>query len=196
MKYSRQHLLFYFVPQCYKHIVCNKTIFFLLSITLRGWRGVCKQSGGSIWGSIRPGSTSSTSCPTVKVKTDRHINKKLNCPKYPKSFQCKQSLDCHMLTKHTKKANVCHSWELCDKTFVAKVALENPLRFVHSDERKFSCDQCKTKFKKRKHLHNHALYVYGFNQKKEDYWQDLPKKDFECDLCKSKFIRKQIWKPM
>ena len=141
---------------------------------------------------VRPGSTSSTSCPTVKVKTDRHINKKLNCPKCPKSFQCKQSLDCHMLTKHTKKANVCHSWELCDKTFVAKVALENHLRFVHSDERKFSCDQCETKFKQRKHPHNHSLYVYGFNQKKEDYWQDLPKKDFECDLCKSKFIRKQI----
>ena len=119
-----------------------------------------------------------------------HFNKKLKCPKCPKSFQCKQSLDYHMLTKHTKKANVCYSCELCDKTFVAKVALENHLRFVHSDERKFSCDQCESKFKQKKHLHNHSLYVHGLNQKKEDYWQDLPKKDFECDLCKSKFIRK------
>ena len=34
------------------------------------------------------------------------------------------------------------------------------------------------------------LNVHGLDQKKEDYWQDLPKNSFECEICKTRFIRK------
>ena len=32
--------------------------------------------------------------------------------------------------------------------------------------------------------------VHGLNQRKEDYWQDLPRKTFECETCEAKFQRK------
>ena len=34
------------------------------------------------------------------------------------------------------------------------------------------------------------LHVHGLNEKKEDYWQDLPNQYFECESCGTRFIRR------
>ena len=34
------------------------------------------------------------------------------------------------------------------------------------------------------------LHVHGLDERKEDYWQDLPKTCFECEACDTRFIRK------
>ena len=119
-----------------------------------------------------------------------HKHNRMSCPKCDRSFQCKQSLDYHLLTKHSKTTPPTHTCQICDKTFVAKVSLDNHNKFFHSDERKFSCNQCESTFKQRKNLNRHVFHVHGSNERKEDYWQDLPKILYECEHCKVKFTRK------
>ena len=34
------------------------------------------------------------------------------------------------------------------------------------------------------------LHVHDSDEKKEDYWQDLPKINFECETCRVRFVRK------
>ena len=128
--------------------------------------------------------------------TKRHINlehknKKLKCEKCIKSFQCKESLSYHELTNHAIIAPSSHCCEICEKTFLTKVGLRNHMKFTHTNVgEKIQCDQCKAKFKHKKYFNAHMLNVHGLDQKKEDYWQDIPKRFFECNDYKSKFARK------
>jgi hypothetical protein len=119
-----------------------------------------------------------------------HQNNKLRCEECPKLFQCMQSLEYHKLNNHTENAPLLHTCDICNKAFLAKVTLDNHIKFKHSDVREYSCKQCESKFKQRKDLNAHVLHVHGLNRRKEDYWQDLPKKTFECETCKAKFNRK------
>ena len=113
----------------------------------------------------------------------------LKCDECPKMFQCKQSLEYHKLTKHTKGAPL-HDCIFCDQSFLAKVTLDNHIKYTHSDQRKFECKKCVAKFKQRKHLNEHVKNIHGTNPRKEDYWQDLQRKAFSCETCEEKFTRK------
>ena len=44
-----------------------------------------------------------------------HQNKKLKCENCPKLFQCMQSLEYHKLTKHTEKAPLLHTCDICKR---------------------------------------------------------------------------------
>ena len=66
----------------------------------------------------------------------------------------------------------------------------NHIKLVHRDTDLFECGKCEAKFKRKKYLDAHLSHVHGMDQKKEDYWQDLPRKYFKCETCKAEFIRK------
>ena len=120
-----------------------------------------------------------------------HMNKKLPCEKCDKSFQCKQSLDYHNITTHKNITTSSFACKVCGKTFITKISLRNHMKFKHTETfEKNTCDICKAKFKHEKYLKAHKLHVHGADQKKEDYWQDIPQKLFECETCKTNFIRK------
>ena len=119
-----------------------------------------------------------------------HKDKKLKCFECEKSFQCQQSLDYHKLSNHTANAPKSHSCNICNKSFIAKVTLKNHIKYMHSEERKFECTKCDSKFKQRKHLNQHSRNVHGLDPRKEDYWQDLKRKTFQCKKCPENFIKK------
>ena len=142
-----------------------------------------------------------TVCPFCDKKfswpyiTKRHIklehkDEKIKCEMCPKSFHSKQSLNYHNLATHTDKSPPSESCTICDKKFNSKVTLGNHIKLVHRDTDLFECGKCETKFKRKKYLDAHLLHVHGMDQKKEDYWQDLPRKYFKCETCKAEFIRK------
>ena len=43
------------------------------------------------------------------------------------------------------------------------------MKYVHSDSRKWSCDECGTKFKQKRDLRVHMLHIHNINYSKEDY---------------------------
>ena len=120
-----------------------------------------------------------------------HMNKKLPCKKCEKSFQGKQSLEYHYLTTHQKKTTLYFACEVCEKTFITKIGLNNHMKFKHTENFEQNvCDICEAKFKHEKYLKAHKLHVHGLDQKTEDYWQDIPRKVYECETCNTKFMRK------
>ena len=129
---------------------------------------------------------------TVKKHIElQHTSKNLKCVKCPKAFQSKQSLDYHILTKHTQIAPPPHVCNICEKNFQTKLGLNNHIKFKHANSEKlFSCEECESKFKHKKYLKAHMLHVHDSDEKKEDYWQDLPKINFECETCRVRFVRK------
>ena len=133
---------------------------------------------------------------TEPYTTKRHIelehqSKKLTCNECPKVCQCKQSVDYHKLTAHTKNHCSYHACQLCDKTFPSKIGLNNHTKFVHTANVKhLACSKCDSTFKHKKYLNAHILHVHGVNEQKEDYWQDIPRQTFVCETCKARFNRK------
>ena len=123
-----------------------------------------------------------------------HKKNKLKCDECAKSFQCPQSLDYHKLSKHTTNARKSHNCSICHKSFLAKVTLNNHIKYMHTNERKFECSKCDSKFKQRKHLNEHSKKIHDFNPRQEDYWQDLRKKIFQCENCSKNFSREVDFK--
>ena len=128
-------------------------------------------------------------------QTKKHIecehknNSKIKCNVCQKQFQSNQSLDYHKLAQHTPDVEKSHTCSICYQTFLAKVNLENHIKFKHSDTRKYECKQCNSKFKQKKNLNAHALKVHGTNSRKEDCWQDLEREVFKCVSCGKTFAR-------
>ena len=121
----------------------------------------------------------------------KHNRKNYKCKMCPRTFQSKQSLDYHNLTKHTEGPPPSHTCEVCEKTFQTKVRLNNHIKLKHTGgDKQFACDECGSMFKQKKYLNAHMLHVHGLNEKKEDYWQDLPNQYFECESCGTRFIRR------
>ena len=77
---------------------------------------------------------------------------------------------------------------VCKKTFASEVVLKNHAKYVHSEERKWPCDDCDAKFKQQKDLRIHNL-----NQMKEDYQEAEKKKVdiFKCNECFATFSYKK-----
>lgn len=119
-----------------------------------------------------------------------HMNAKIKCDECPKLFQCQQSLNYHKLTKHASDTAMSYRCEICQKTFVAKVTLDNHIKYKHTEVRKFECSKCDSRFKQRKNLNAHLLFAHGTNPRKEDYWQDKARAFFKCDTCGTEFARK------
>ena len=121
----------------------------------------------------------------------KHNSRNFKCTKCPRAFQSKQSLDYHNLTRHKNNPATSHTCEICEMTFQTKVALNNHVKFKHTrSDKQFLCGECKSMFKHKKYLNAHMLHVHGLDERKEDYWQDLPKTCFECEACDTRFIRK------
>ena len=119
-----------------------------------------------------------------------HKNKKFKCEKCPKAFHSQASLEYHKLTNHITETPPFEHCSICDKDFLSKVSLKNHMKVMHNDVHQIECNQCELKFKQRQYLNAHILHVHGLNQRKEDYWQDLPKESFKYEMCVAKFKRK------
>ena len=124
------------------------------------------------------------------VELEHEDDNKLKCDECPKLFQCKQSLQYHKLAKHKKNPVLSFNCNLCTRSFLAKVTLDNHIKYKHSDIRMFECTKCNSKFKQKKHLNEHTLNIHNINPRKEDYWQDREKKTFKCKACEAYFKRK------
>ena len=123
------------------------------------------------------------------IDCEHNKNSKIKCDECQKQFLSNQSLHYHKLVQHTVDVEKSHSCNICDQTFLAKVNLENHIKFKHSDVRKIECTKCDAKFKQKKNLNAHVLRVHGTNSRKEDYWQDLEKETFKCVHCGTIFAR-------
>ena len=130
-----------------------------------------------------------------QYQTKKHIecehkkNSKIKCDECQKPFQSEQSLKYHKLVQHTIDPQKSYSCNICNKTFLIKVNLDNHVKFKHSDSRNIECKHCNSKFKQRKNLNAHMLNIHGTNPTKEDYWQDIKRDRFECSFCKKAFTR-------
>ena len=122
------------------------------------------------------------------VECEHKQNSKIKCDECQKSFQSEQALNYHKLAQHTIDPQKSYSCHICNKKFLAKVNLDNHVKFKHSDSRKFECEHCNSKFKQKKTLNAHMLNIHGTNPTKEDYWQD--RDPFECSFCRKRFSRR------
>ena len=105
-------------------------------------------------------------------------------------LQSKQALEYHNLKQHTKstpKEKCPH----CSKLFLSKTSLANHIRYVHTEKRKYSCEDCDSKFKQKKSLRDHNLNVHGINQFTEKYHNTEEYKRFECTQCNRSYQRKK-----
>ena len=122
-----------------------------------------------------------------------HKKNKIKCTECKKSFQCQQSLDYHKLSQHTQNILNAHICNICNKSFIAKVTLDSHIKYKHSDDRKFECTKCDSKFKQKKSLNRHSRIVHGLDPREEDYWQDWKRNTFDCKKCTVTFkIRKDL----
>ena len=65
------------------------------------------------------------------------------------------------------------------------------MKYVHSKERKHPCTRCDSKFKHKKDLKNHFLYVHNNNLYEEMYLQPKDVKKFDCEQCNSSYQQKK-----
>ena len=119
-----------------------------------------------------------------------HQKRPYTCDHCEKTFHAKQSKDYHELIYHTKSQHL-EKCNICDKTFAAKVTLRNHQKYVHSEVRKYKCDECNGRFKQQKDLTVHNLNVHGINQQKETYHRPEKQVTHKCDVCESTYIYKK-----
>ena len=119
-----------------------------------------------------------------------HGNAPFRCEACSKTFHSKQAKDYHDSIKHlTGKVSV--QCSICEKVLASSVSLNAHMKYVHSEERKHSCTRCDSKFKHKKDLTNHCLYVHNSNLYKEMYLQPKDVKKFDCEQCNSSYQRKK-----
>ena len=115
-----------------------------------------------------------------------HEKAPFKCNKCEKSFRTDKALKYHEMVKHkTSSISDVLVCAVCKKTFASEVVLKNHAKYVHSEERKWPCDDCDAKFKQQKDLRVHILRIHNLNQMKEDYQEAEKKKVdiFKCNEC-------------
>jgi uncharacterized Zn-finger protein len=60
----------------------------------------------------------------------------------------------HENTKHLN-SDMTFKSEICNKTFTSEISWKRHSKYVHSEERKWSCEDCEAKFKERRDLNIH-----------------------------------------
>ena len=63
--------------------------------------------------------------------------------------------------------------------------------YVHTEERKFNCKSCDSKFKQKKSLKNHYLQVHKINKFKELYHEPESEQRYPCEQCDSIYKQKK-----
>ena len=120
-----------------------------------------------------------------------HGNAPHRCEVCIKSFHSKQAKDYHDSVKHTS-VKISVKCSICEKVLASEICLKTHMKYVHSDERVHSCNRCDVKFKQKKDLKNHTLYVHNNNLYKETYLQPKDVKRFNCEQCKSSYKQKKL----
>ena len=92
------------------------------------------------------------------------------CENCSKSFQSKQSFDCHKKV-HNSDSSRSPKCTICEEEFKSKVTLNNHEKYLHFDIINHFCKTCDLEFKQKKHLMEHYLHVHGINQNREEYHQ-------------------------
>ena len=99
-----------------------------------------------------------TVCPRCDKKfSEPHIVKKhiefnhkrkalFECDDCHLVFQSKQANEYHKRVHHSD-ATIPEKCKVCEKTFPSKVSLQSHTKYVHSNEKKYSCGMCDSKFK-------------------------------------------------
>ena len=124
---------------------------------------------------------------TRKKHVDLEHNKSpYSCAICNKTFHVKQSMEYHNIHHHSSQ-NQSEMCVLCDATFTSTVSLKNHVKYVHSDERKYTCSYCNVKFKQKKNLKAHKLLIHGVDKVKESYEQPYEKENHQCEYCDSSF---------
>ena len=124
---------------------------------------------------------------TRKKHIDLEHNKApYRCDICNKTFHVKQSMEYHIFQHHSAH-NHSEKCGICDATFTSTVSLRNHVKYVHSEERKYSCSYCNVNFKQKKNLKAHKLLVHGIEQVKELYEQPYEQKIHQCEYCDSSF---------
>ena len=112
------------------------------------------------------------------------------CDPCAKTFHSRQAKEYHDTAEHST-AEVSEKCNMCGKLLASKISLRNHMKYVHSDERKYSCKSCDAKFKQKKSLKNHYLNVHNINQYKEMYHQPQNEKRYPCEKCGSSYKQKK-----
>ena len=82
---------------------------------------------------------------------------------------------------------------MCGKQFKSTIHLKQYQKYVHSDERKWSCDECDTKFKQKRDPILHEYKKHNMIYSKETYDEKTLEftEDYNCKECKATFSYKK-----
>ena len=81
---------------------------------------------------------------------------------------------------------------ICEKVLASEISLKAHIKYVHSEKRLHSCNRCESKFKHKKDLTNHSLYIHKINLYEEMYLQPKEVKLFNCGQCESSYKQKSF----
>ena len=127
----------------------------------------------------------------VKKRTEfEHGNAPFKCEACTKSFHSKQAKEYHDSVKHST-VDMSVKCSICEKVLASKMCLKTRMKYVHSDTREHSCGRCDSKFKHKKDLKYHCLYVHNNNQYEKMYLQHKDLKRFNCEQCTSSYTHKK-----
>ena len=88
------------------------------------------------------------------METVHEGEKPLKCSHCEEGFVMKHELKKHQFAAHINQQTV-HSCTLCDKTFTKRTGLQNHIKTVHEEKRRYGCEVCGKAFRKRDHLKRH-----------------------------------------
>ena len=120
-----------------------------------------------------------------------HGNAPFKCEVCIKSFHSKKANDYHDSVKHSS-VDMSVKCSICEKVLASEISLKAHIKYVHSEKRLHSCNRCESKFKHKKDLTNHSLYIHKINLYEEMYLQPKEVKLFNCGQCESSYKQKSF----
>lgn len=122
-----------------------------------------------------------------------HERAPFQCDHCEKVFHSEKAKHYHENIKHSN-SDTTFKCEICNKKFTSEVSRKRHSKYVHSEVRKWSCEDCEAKFKERRDLRIHIRNKHSdFNTEREDYQESKDKTLFRCEKCKTIFtFRKNL----